>query len=80
MSVSHCMGQALAIARTPRESWAHQIEQLQVGCGFADCGEPRSCRERIREYLRMQWRMAELRDKRQREKAGEAEQQQRGRR
>jgi hypothetical protein len=58
------MGQALRIARSHRQGWKHQIEQLPETCPHTDCGLPHSCRQRIAEYLRMQWRMAERRDAR----------------
>lgn len=57
MSVSHCMDKALKIAQHPKEQWAGMIERLPDGCEHADCGEPRNCRERIREYMRMQWKI-----------------------
>lgn len=60
MSVSHCMHHARRIVALPRDQWADQIAELPDGCEHADCGAPRNCRERIREYLRMQWR---IRDK-----------------
>lgn len=63
MSVSHCMGQVLAIGTTPRESWAGQIASLPDGCTHTDCGEPRSCRERAADYLRVQYR-AQVRQER----------------
>jgi len=51
------MHRALQIAATPIDGWGPQIERLPEGCAHADCGAPRSCRERIAEYLRMQWRI-----------------------
>ncbi|HEX5756882.1 MAG TPA: hypothetical protein VFY12_11095 [Arenimonas sp.] len=38
--------------------WKQQIEALPDACAHADCGAPRSCRQRIAEYLRMQWNIA----------------------
>lgn len=61
MSVSHCMHRALEIAKMPRPECKAQIEALPVACAHSDCGQPKSCRERIADYLRMQWRMAEQR-------------------
>ena len=58
MSVSHCMGLALDIARLPDHQWAGEIAKLPEACAHADCGLPRNCRERIAEYLRVQYRMA----------------------
>lgn len=57
MSVSHCMDRVLDVARQPEGEWPASIERLPEGCGFADCGEPRSCRQRAREYLRVQWQV-----------------------
>jgi hypothetical protein len=59
MTVSHCLHQALRIARQPRQDWAAAIEVLPQTCAYDDCGAPRNCRERIAEYLRMQWRISE---------------------
>jgi len=61
MSAARCMHHALRIARGHRESWKHQIEQLPEACPHEDCGQPKSCRARVADYLRMQWRMAERR-------------------
>jgi hypothetical protein len=57
MSVSHCMNRTLDIARMPEADWPAQIAALPDTCAHADCGAPRSCRERAAEYLRMQWRV-----------------------
>lgn len=64
MSVSHCMHKALAIAETPLESWSGAIAQLPDACEHADCGQPRSCRARIADYLRVQYRAQRRRQKR----------------
>jgi len=58
------MGQAMAIARTPRATWAGQIDALPDGCDRLDCTGERSCQRRIREYLRMQYRIAARREAR----------------
>lgn len=63
MSMSHCMGRALEIAKAPRETWGARIAELPNGCEHHDCGAPRNCRERIAEYLRMQWRIADRRSR-----------------
>lgn len=55
------MGRALEIAKAPRAEWGAAIALLPDGCAHADCGAPRSCRVRIADYLRMQWRIAERR-------------------
>jgi hypothetical protein len=61
MSASWCMHHALEIAKRPRAQWADAIKRIPTGCKHADCGEPRCCRTRNSEYLRMQWRIAEAR-------------------
>lgn len=63
MSVSHCMGKVLAIGATPRYSWADQIAALPDTCAHADCGKPRSCRQRAADFLRVQYR-AQVRQER----------------
>lgn len=62
MSVSHCMGQALEIARRPREEWAEAIARVRVECPHSDCTGGIGCQQRIREYLQLQWRMAARRE------------------
>ena len=58
MSVSHCMHRVLDIARdTPEADWPSAIAALPAACERADCGAPRSCRDRAADYLRMQWRI-----------------------
>lgn len=54
MSVAHCMGRALRIARLPLDQWQEQIESLPDDCDHSDCGSPRSCRKRAAEYLAVQ--------------------------
>jgi hypothetical protein len=39
----------------PDTKWAGLINKLPDSCAYADCGEPRSCQQRLREYLRVQW-------------------------
>jgi hypothetical protein len=63
MSVSHCMHQALAIARTAPETWRSRVDGLPNGCSHSDCGMPKSCRERIADYLRMQLRIRKLKER-----------------
>ncbi|TQD51224.1 hypothetical protein [Marilutibacter aestuarii] len=58
MSVSHCMGKALEIAAGPLDTWAGKIAALPDACLHSDCGAPRNCRERIADYLRVQYRAA----------------------
>ena len=64
MSVSHCMHKALDIAKRPRAEWSGMIDKLPTNCEHADCGEPRNCQQRIREYMRMQWKIQNRREKR----------------
>lgn len=54
MSVSHCMGRALKIARLPVIRWPDEVAKLPETCAHADCGAPRSCRQRIGAYLEIQ--------------------------
>ena len=61
MTTSHCMHRAMSIAKQPLKSWSALIEAIPETCEHDDCGNPRNCRQRIAEYLRMQWRMAERR-------------------
>lgn len=56
MSVSHCMHLALEVATKPRDQWAAEIAKIPTGCQHSDCGSPRSCRQRIADYLRVQYR------------------------
>ncbi|QWP79207.1 hypothetical protein J5226_12820 [Lysobacter sp. K5869] len=54
MSVSHCMGRALKIARLPVGQWPDEVAKLPEDCAHADCSAPRSCRKRIGAYLAIQ--------------------------
>lgn len=62
MTLSHCMDQALAIAQTARADWAAAIAKVPETCPRSDCTGGVGCRERIADYLRVQWRMAERRE------------------
>lgn len=64
MSVSRCMGRALAIAETPRPQWRQAIEALPESCPAADCTGGIGCRARVADYLRIQWRMIAVREAR----------------
>lgn len=57
MSVSHCMGHALLISKRPVSSWPVEIARLPDSCVHADCGAPKSCRQRCTAYLDQQRRM-----------------------
>lgn len=55
------MGRVLEIAALPRSAWAAEIEAIPDACGRPDCGQPNSCQKRARDYLRIQWLIAERR-------------------
>lgn len=55
------MHHALRIAATPTGTWKGQIDEVPTGCEHADCGKPRDCRQRVTEYLRMQYRTTQHR-------------------
>lgn len=57
MSISRCMGAALRIAQRPRDTWAAAIDQIPERCPSSDCTGKEGCRERVRDYLRVQYRM-----------------------
>lgn len=52
------MHNARRIAQLPRAEWQACVAALPDSCAYEDCGVPRNCRERIADYLRMQWRIA----------------------
>ena len=58
------MHQALSIAQMPRAEWAAAIDALPAACPNADCTGGIGCRERIADYLRIQWRMISAREAR----------------
>jgi hypothetical protein len=62
MSVSRCMHHAMAIAKQPRATWGEASERLPECCPNTDCTGDKGCRERVREYLRTQYRMQSRRD------------------
>lgn len=63
MGVNQCLHQALVIARQPREQWRAQIEQIPEACQAPGvCTGGVGCRQRIAEYLRVQWLMIERRE------------------
>lgn len=63
MGVNQCLHQALVIARQPREHWRAQIEQMPEACQASGvCTGGVGCRQRIAEYLRVQWLMMERRE------------------
>lgn len=63
MGVNRCLHQALLIARQPREQWRAQVEQIEEACQAPGvCTGDVGCRQRIAEYLRVQWLMIERRE------------------
>jgi len=63
LGVNRCLHQALLIARQPREQWRAQIEQIAEACQAPGvCTDGVGCRQRIAEYLRVQWLMIERRE------------------
>ncbi|MCU1033294.1 hypothetical protein JAK64_05955 [Stenotrophomonas maltophilia] len=62
MGVNRCLHQALLIARQPRAEWRTQIDQIAEACQAPGvCTGGIGCRQRIAEYLRVQWWMIERR-------------------
>lgn len=62
MSASRCMHHALAIATQPRAQWQVLLGKLPEACPHADCTGGVGCRERVADYLRVQWRMLAARE------------------
>lgn len=63
MGVNRCLHQALTIARQPRGEWRTQIEQIAEACQAPGvCTGGVGCRQRIADYLRVQWMMIERRE------------------
>lgn len=58
MSISWCLDHAFRIQRLPRAEWAAELAKLPVGCDRPDCGVPRSCQQRNRQFLRDQVEIA----------------------
>lgn len=62
MSVSRCITKAIDIAQAPRAAWRDAIQALPEECQYpCVCTGGVGCRERVAEYLRMQWQMHERR-------------------
>lgn len=62
MSISNCLDHAMRIQRLPREQWRAELDALPERCTHPDdCGEPRNCRQRNREFLRAQVEIAKYR-------------------
>ncbi|TFZ46108.1 hypothetical protein E5C33_07500 [Stenotrophomonas maltophilia] len=63
MGVNRCLTQALLIAKKPRGQWKGGIAQLPEACQAPGiCSGGIGCRERLADYLRVQWRMIERRE------------------
>ncbi|MGR4895011.1 hypothetical protein ACIPR8_07015 [Stenotrophomonas sp. LARHCG68] len=58
MSVSRCLLPAAEkAARTPRTGWKEQIDELPVACPHPGiCTGGVGCRERVADYLRVQFK------------------------
>lgn len=54
--ISHCLGQALHIAKHDRREWAPLVEKLPTECNHADCSV-KNCQQVCKTWLRMQWRI-----------------------
>lgn len=64
MGVSRCIIRAIDIAKAPRSEWKTAIAALPEACECPSvCTGGRGCRERIADYLRMQWLMLERRER-----------------
>lgn len=63
MSVSYCMHHALTIAKYPQANWRQAVMSLPAECVNTDCGQPQNCRQRITEYLRVQSKALDQRNK-----------------
>lgn len=58
MSVSRCLGQAVAaLGGVPREEWKAYLDALPETCPHPDCTTKLGCRGYVAEYFRMQWRI-----------------------
>lgn len=64
MGVSRCIAKAIDIAKAPRSDWKTSVEALPETCECPSvCTAGIGCRERIADYLRMQWLMLERRER-----------------
>lgn len=62
MGVSCCLLKALEIGRKPRSEWKASIGALPTTCPNPGvCTGNVGCRDRIADYMRMQWNMAAAR-------------------
>lgn len=63
MSVSMCLMKAIDIAAAPRQCWKAAVEQLPVQCQHpGTCSGGIGCRQRIADYLRVQYQAQALRE------------------
>lgn len=61
MSATYCLGPfATRIRNLPRDQWKAEVERLPERCPRG-CGV--NCRSYCASYARVQWRMAEIREK-----------------
>lgn len=57
MSLGHCYHHTRRIGKLPHTAWAGEIAKLPDSCTHTDCGDPKNCRQRISEYMRVQWQI-----------------------
>lgn len=72
MSIGYCWHEADRIGRLPLSQWAAEVKAITEVCTHADCGEPRNCRAKVAEYMRVQYACARARAKNMRSGAGRA--------
>lgn len=60
--ISHCMHHAMRIAKLPLDEWPAEVKRLPDSCVFDDC-TVKSCRKRVSDYLRVQWKCAKRLEK-----------------
>lgn len=65
MSVSRCLLPAAVLAaQTPRMKWKEQIDALPAECPHPNvCGGGIGCRQRVGEYLRVQYQAQARRER-----------------
>lgn len=62
--VGCCLHHGLAIGRSPRSEWAGAIAQLPVDCQRpGSCSGAAGCRERISDFLRVQYQVQARRER-----------------
>lgn len=62
--VAHCLHHALEIGREPRSTWADLIARLPERCTHTgSCSGTEGCRQRIADYLRVQYQAQARRER-----------------